>query len=196
MTGPDIEQVDVESQATPLAEDILARLQGALAQGGLGTGIGPLQKQAGTAIQQFVQALQGAGGRSEGLDRLVTGLESGSVRRLEEQAVNQREAFGAAGSRFGSSLGTAEALLRSEAATGLDQTIGGLLEQGRQFDTNALMAGIAQMFGQGQANLAPFLGTLPLGVSPEETIVSPGFGAQVLGGVLQAGSNLALPRPV
>ena len=193
MTGPDIEQVDVESQATPLSQDILAQLQGALAQGGLGTGVGELQRGAGTAIQQFVTALQGVGGRSEGLDRLITGLEAGSERRTNTQAANQREAFGIAGSRFGTPLASGEALLRSEAATGLDQTIGGLLEQGRQFDTNALLAGIQQMFGQGQANVAQFTGILPLGVQPQETIVSPGLGSQIVGGVLQGGSNLLLP---
>jgi len=120
-------------------------------------------------------------------------LEAESGRRTETQAANQREAFGIAGSRFGSPLATSEALLRSEAATGLDQTIGGLLEQGRQFDTNALLAGISQLFNQGQANVSTFTNILPLGVSPEETIVTPGLGSQIVGGVLQGGSNLLLP---
>jgi hypothetical protein len=192
MTGPDIEQVDVSNAATPLSEDILAQLQGFLSQG-LGTGVGPLQQGAGTAIQQFVTALQGSGGRSEGLDRLITGLEAGSERRTNTAAANQREAFGIAGSRFGTPLATGEALLRSEAATGLDQTIGSLLETGRQFDTNALLQGIAQMFGQGQANVSQFTGILPIGVQNPETIVSPSLGGQIVSGVLQGGSNLLLP---
>ncbi len=196
MTGPNIDKVGTESQASPLTDDILKQLQGILSQGGLGTGAGPLQREAGTAIQQFVKALQGTlGGRSEGVNKLIGGLEAGSKRRTDTAAADQREAFGITGSRFGSPLATSEALLRSESATGLDQTIGGILETSRQFDTNALLAGISQLFGQGQANTNAFTNLLPLGVFQEEVIATPGVFDQILAGSIQAGSNFLLPNP-
>ena len=60
-----------------------------------------------------------------------------------------REQGGILGQRFGSSLATGEALLRSEADASLDQLIGGILEQGRQFDTGLLSQTIGQQFGFG-----------------------------------------------
>ena len=59
MGGPRIDKVERTSQATPLAEDFLKFLQGQLSEGAFGIGVGPLQREAGTAIQQFVTSLQG-----------------------------------------------------------------------------------------------------------------------------------------
>ena len=61
MGGPRVDQVQPASQATPLAEDFLKILQGQLSSGAFGTGVGPLQREAGTALRQFITALQGKG---------------------------------------------------------------------------------------------------------------------------------------
>ncbi len=192
MGGPKITKVQGESQATPLAEDFLKLLEGQLAEGSFGTGVGPLQREAGTAIRQFITSLQGqGGGPSEGLSRLIEGVEAGSKRRTEEGALNQREAFGITGSRFGTSLALGEGRLRAEAGEGLDRTIGGLLEQGRQFDTTALFQAIQQLFGQGEANIAPFRQFAGLGILPEEIIASPGFLDQLLSGAISGAAAFA-----
>jgi len=174
--GPNIQREEATSQATPLAEDFLKILQGQLSSGAFGTGVGPLQRESGTALRQFIQSLQGgAGGQSEGLTALIKGLEG----RTERSAADLREQGGIIGTRFGSSLAQGEGLLRAEA----DANIGALQEQGRQFDIGALLQGIQQLFAQGQGNLQPFQQFSALGILPEEIIVSPSTGTQIISGV-------------
>ena len=183
MGGPKIDKVQPGSQATPLAEDFLKILQGQLSSGAFGTGVGPLQQEAGTAIRQFIKSLQGSGGISEGSARLIEGLEAGSEARTERGAADLREQGGILGTRFGSSLAQGEALFRSESNASLDQLIGGIQEQGRQFDIGALLQGISQLFSQGESNLRPFEQFAGLGILPEEIIVSPSTGTQIVTGV-------------
>ncbi len=182
MGGPNIESEEVTSQATPLAEDFLSILQGQLSSGAFGTGVGPLQREAGTALRQFIQSLRGQGGVSEGSARLIGGLESASQARTERGVADLREQGGILGTRFGSSLAQGEALLRSESGAALDQLIGGIQEQGRQFDIGLLLQSIGQLFGQGQANIQPFQQFAELGIFPEEIIVSPSTGTQIVTG--------------
>ncbi len=178
--GPDVQQVDVGSQATPLAEDFLAVLQGQLSSDAFGTGVGPLQREAGTALRQFIESLQsGQGGVSAGSEKLIAGLTAGSEARTERGVGDLREQGGITGQRFGSSLATGEALLRSESSASLDQLIGGIMESGRQFDTDLLLQSIAQLFGQGQANIDPFMQFAGMGIFPDETIVSPSTFTQI-----------------
>lgn len=151
---PRIETQQPKSQATPLAEDILGLLQKQITGGTFGEGIGPLQREAGTALRQFMNS--GAGGRfTSGTntdfvdtsrvpginDSALPGVRDinlltadprfdlnsqlGNIEQLRRRQGNQqvadlREAFGAAGTRFGSSLGQGEASLRE----GLDQQLG------------------------------------------------------------------------
>lgn len=180
MGGPNIQREEVTSQATPLAEDFLKILQGQLSSGAFGTGVGPLQREAGTALRQFISALQGPRGVSEGSARLIEGLEASSAARTERSAADLREQGGIVGTRFGSSLAQGEALLRTESGAALDQLIGGIQETGRQFDTNALLQAIGQLFGQGEANIGTTERFAGLGILPEEIIVSPGTGAQII----------------
>ena len=193
MGGPRIDKVERTSQATPLAGDFLKFLQGQLSEGAFGTGVGPLQREAGTAIQQFVKSLQGqvAGGPSESLQRLLTGVEAGSRRRTETGAGNLREQFGITGSRFGTPLALGEARFRAEAGEGLDRTLGLLGEQGRQFDIGQLLAGIQQLFGQGRENVDLFARFAELGILPEEIIAGPGIGQQLLTGGLEIAASAA-----
>lgn len=182
MGGPNVETVQPTSQATPLTEDFLKLLQGQLSSGAFGTGVGPRQREAGTALRQFIQSLQGVGGGSEGLNQLISGIETSGAARIERGAADLREQGGILGQRFGSSLAQGEALFRSEAGAELDQTIGGLREQGRQFDTAALFQAIQGLFAQGQGNLEPFQQFSALGILPEEVIVSPSTATQVVTG--------------
>ena len=183
MGGPNIQREEVTSQATPLAEDFLKILRGQLSSGAFGTGVGPLQREAGTALRQFISALQGPGGVSEGSDRLIEGLEASSAARTERSAADLREQGGITGTRFGTSLAQGEALLRSESGAALDQLIGGIQEQGRQFDTGQLLQAIQALFGQGEANIATTERFAGLGILPEEIIVSPSTGTQIVTGV-------------
>jgi hypothetical protein len=174
--GPGVQKEEVTSQATPLAEDFLKVLQGQLSSDAFGTGVGPLQRESGTALRQFISALQGGqGGQSEGLTKLIGGLEA----RTERSVGDLREQSGILGQRFGSSLAQGEGVLRSEA----DAQIGALQEQGRQFDTTALFQAIQGLFGQGEANIDPFRQFASLGIMPEEIIVSPSTATQVVAGV-------------
>ena len=193
MGGPKITKVEQTSQATPLAEDFLKILQGQIDEGSFGTGVGPLQRDAGSAIRQFVTSLQGnvEGGGSERLQRLLSGVEAGSLRRTEEGAGNLREQFGITGSRFGTPLALGEARFRAESGEGLDRTLGALGEQGRQFDIGQLLQGIAQLFNQGQANTDLFARFAALGILPEEIIAQPGIFDQLVSGGIQAGTKAA-----
>ena len=183
--GPNVETVQPESQATPFGEDFLKILRGELSTA-FGTGVGPNQREAGTALRQFIQSLQGSGGGSEGLNQLISGIETSGAARIERGAADLREQGGILGQRFGSSLAQGEGLFRAEAGAKLDQTIGGLREQGRQFDQTALFEAIQGLFGQGQASL-DFLGQFAkLGILPEEIIVSPSTTTQVVTGVTGA----------
>ena len=109
------------------------------------------QTQGKGNINKLISSLFGGteGGPSRGNERLIRGLESRSKSRTDRSAADLREQGGIFGTRFGTSLATGDALLRSEADASLDQTIGALLEQGRQFDTAQLQEAIDKQFGQG-----------------------------------------------
>lgn len=214
--GPRTQTVDKRNQATPLTEDLVKILQGELAAGAFGTGVGPLQRGAGSAIDKYVQALQTratqgvntasqVGGESE---QLMDALTRRSAVNTNRSAADQREAFGAAGARFGSSLGNAESLLRAESGMNLDQVLGEILvgeasrkQAARQFDINAdlginaaLLQGIGQMFSQGQAAIDPFVQLAGAGIVNPEVIASPGIGDQLISGGLQGlGAFLGMP---
>lgn len=191
--GPGVETEEVASQATPLAENYLKLLQGQLDQGAFGTGVSGLQRESGTALRQFISSLQGnigtPGTLSTGAQRLIGGLEKGSQARTKRSVADLREQSGIVGNRFGSSLAQGEGLLRSEADASLDQLIGNIMEQARQFDEGTrlqtqelLLGGISQLFGQGTENIKPFQQALQLGVFPEELIVSPSPATQIVTG--------------
>ncbi len=189
MGGPNVQKEEVTSQATPLAEDFLKILQGQLGEGAFGTGVGPLQREAGTALRQFISGLQGQGGVSAGADRLIGGIEERGEARIERGAADLREQGGILGQRFGSSLAQGEALFRSEAGAELDRTVGGIQQQQEQFDSNQLLAAISALFGFGERNVATVGQAAGLGIFPEEIIVSPSTGTQIISagtGILDA----------
>jgi len=203
MGGPDIDTIN--NQATPVAEDFVQHLQGLMDAGSLGQGVGPLQQGAGQAITNFVTSLEqgvAQGGIDPGTQALIDALGAESRVATNRQAADQREAFGAAGSRFGTTLANSEALLRAESARGLDATVGEILTRRQGQVENNLLNAIAQMSAQGSANLNPFLMLAQLGIAPAENVVSPGVGQQILSGGLNAlgefvgrGGSLPLPSP-
>lgn len=198
--GDDTKAVERRSQATPLAEDYLAILQGQLAQGQLGMGVGPLQREAGTAARQYLSSLQQRARPNtsallqDETPRLINAVQARNASGVNRAAQQQREAYGAAGARFGSEIGQAEGLLRSENQLGLDQIIAELLvgqsareQQAREFDVGAgfalddrTLAAISNLYNQGQGNLQPFQQAAQLGILPEEIIASPGLFSQLL----------------
>jgi len=209
--GPKVQKETRSSQATPLAEDFLKILQGQIAEGSFGQGAGPLQRNAGTAIQQFVQSLQertkGGTGGPDTTSPLIDAVTRLSQTNTNRSAADLREGAGIAGNRFGTAGALGEARLRSDAGMNLDQTVGSILQSQSQFDTNTglklndqLSQAIAQLFGQGEANTGVFERMSALGILPEELIVSPGIGDQLLSGAMNAGAayltggaSLAMP---
>lgn len=184
MGGPRVETVERTTGATPLAEQFLQLLQGELDTGALGTGVGPLQREAGTAIQQYVQALQQRAQEGPGASNLISAIEEGSAERTRRGAADLREGFGIAGARFGTPSALGEARFRSDVERDLAETTGRIgLEEDLAIQ-QLLQGGIAQMFGQGQAALDPFIQLAQLGILPPEVIASPGIGEQLLSGGL------------
>jgi hypothetical protein len=192
MGGPSIKPTD--NAATPLAKDFVSQLQGYLDANALGTGSGPLQQGAGKAITNFVNTgvnRIATGGLDPGTKALIDALSANSAVSTGRQAGDLREAFGAAGTRFGGTLAMGEGLLRGEAQRGLQTDIGSILVQQQQSNDANLLAAIAEMSRQGGGNLQPFLAALGLGVPQAENVVSPGIGQQILSGLLSAGGQAA-----
>lgn len=193
--GPDVQTVENRNVATPLAENIVKMLQGELSAGAFQLGPGPQQRRAGTALDQFVSTLEQRLGDPNRTSELVGALETQSARRTNRQAGDLREAFGAAGNRFSTGLANSEALLRAESLANLDAIAGNVALQQEQFDTNALLQGISQLFSQGQQTRQLDLGTLleigTAGVNRPETIAGPGLGETILSGLFDVGASYA-----
>lgn len=154
---------EVRSQATPLSEDILSLLRGQISKGELGAGVGPLQREAGTAARQFVSS---GGGRFD-LSPLLGQLEEIQRRRVSESTGDLRESFGIAGTRFGTPLATGEGRLRRELETEFGAQTGELLRTEFGAQQQRLLQGIELLQNLGQENLEPFLMLAQLGINPE-----------------------------
>lgn len=207
--GPKVQSVDQTNRATPLAEDFLKILQGQIDEGAFGTGVGPLQREAGTSAKQFVNSMQGApdvntaGKVGDYSKRLIDSTTELSNRQTNRGAADLREAFGAAGTRYGSSLATGEGRYRADANMDLGNIIAQILtsqgdreQSARQFDVNAnqnknaqFMNALSQLFGMGEANTAPFLGISQQGILNPETIVSDSLASTLLKGGLNTASS-------
>ena len=170
---------EVTSQATPLAQDILKLLQGQLSEGAFGTGVGPLQREAGTASRQFVES----GGGQFDLSPLFKALEEGQGRRTEKAVGNLREGFGITGQRFGSALATGEAELRTGMGTNLEARMADITRQEFGAQQNRLLQGISQMFWIGQGNIQPFMQLAAMGINPDVFTENPWMtGLKAVGG--------------
>lgn len=206
--GPKVKRVRQRSQATPLAEDLLARIQGQLDQGTFGQGFGGLDSEAGTAIRQFMArgganlpAIRDVSGPGVNFGEMIDALETVQNRNVNRNAADLREQFGAAGTRYGTTAQQGEGRFRAEAAQDWNVQLGQLamaLDNMRRADETlgvnrdvaaanfALQGGnqelqsIMQMFSMGQANLAPLFQLAAMGILPDEIIAQPGAGAQIM----------------
>lgn len=138
----------IENMFTPLSEDILGILRKQIGGGEFGAGLGPLQRQAGTAAQQLVSSLQDP----VNLQPLFQPFIESSRRETELGAANLRESFGIAGGRFGSPLAQGEATFRAEQRGGLEELLAGITMQQQE----QLMQAITALQTMGQQNIAPF----------------------------------------
>lgn len=150
------------TQATPLAEDVLGILRKQIEEGAFGTGIGPLQREAGTAARQFVSS----GG---GLDvsGLIAAMEGVQRRQVGEGAGDLREAFGIAGSRFGTPLATGEARFRRGAAEDFSRQTAETRLGAEKFNVQSRLAGIDLLNRLAESNLAPFFALAGMGIQPD-----------------------------
>lgn len=208
MPGPKIQNVERTSQATPLAEDYLNILRGQIASGQFGLGVGPLQREAGTAARQYLLSLQQrarpntAGELRNDTGQIIGALQKRNAADTRTQAAQLREGFGASGSRFSTEAAQGEGRLRSENQLNLDQLVASVLvDQGareqaaRQFDVGAgfqldaqTQAAIESLFNQGQGNIAPFAQAASQGIVPSDVIASPGILSQILSTAGQLGA--------
>lgn len=197
--GAKTKKVRPESIASPFAEDLLQMLQGKLSEGAFGTGVGPMQREAGTAVRQF---LNSGGGEvnldpKASLEGMLPALEAVHNRRVGEQVGDLREGFGINGTSFGTSLARGEADLRGnleqdftkslqEFMIALDSSNRENAMVGLEGDKTRL--GAAQLMQQmGDANFLPFLQMAMAGIFPDEIIASPNpwlqLGTSLIGAV-------------
>ncbi len=177
--SPTVDRKESKSQATPFAEDFLAKLRGELSGEAFGKGVGPLQQQAGTAIQQFVS---GGGGQFD-LTKLFSGLEEQFQRETDRGASEIRESFGSLGGRFGTPLAREEGRFRRESATDFFTGLEDILRQEHGGQQERLLQGIGLMGQLGGQSLQPFLQMAQLGILPDELLVGPSKFAQLTGGL-------------
>jgi hypothetical protein len=158
--------VERGSQATPLAEDVLRQLSGELS-GGLGAGVGPAQRNSIDALGKALASMQARSGPAIDPSGFLDALSSRNAAFTDRQAADQRDIFGAGGSRFGSQVQQGESDLRRGAARDFGVTSAGALLDAEKFNVGAqqtqdqiLMQGLGQLFGMGSASLNPFMQAL------------------------------------
>lgn len=181
------------------ARHFLGRNQGGSggipATGDFGSGVGSAGQAATSGIQSFIQAAQQgveAGGVDPGTQALIEAITARSGVVADRQAADLREAYGAAGNRFGTALARGEGQLRSDIALGADQIIAQTLANRQSQNEANLIQSLALLQQQGALNIQPFLTALGIGLPQAENVVSPGVGSQILSGVTNAAESIPL----
>lgn len=161
---PNVESREVKSQATPLAGDVLDVLRKQITGGTFGEGFGPLQREAGTAIQQFTH------NRADPANfaKLMGPLREMFNTQTDRGAAQVREGMGAAGNRFSTSTMREEGRFRGERANALDAQIGQMFQESQ----NQLLQGLGMMQNFGAQNVNPFFQMASQGINPENQIVT------------------------
>lgn len=183
---PSIDTNQPESQATPLAGDVLGMIRKQITGGTFGEGFGPLQREAGTGVRQYLQTLESGDAFSD-----IPTMES-LTPQIEEQVGNLREGMGISGSRFGSSASRGEGQLRSDMITNIAKELSGLRLQKESTESQAMLQTLGQLFGMGQQNVQPAFDMTQLGILPEDTIVGDSQANQIanlIGSIAAAGST-------
>ena len=173
---PQIEKESVESQATPLAGDVLQMLIQQLTGGTAGEGFGP-QQRAGGSIQQFIDARADPAKFLE----LMAPLREAFNLQTDRSAAQTREGFGAQGARLSTSLARTEGRQRGERDIQLDS----LISQMFLADQGNLLRAIGAQQEFGTQNLAPFFNLAGQGIFPENTIIQDSQFSQILKPLLQ-----------
>lgn len=189
---PEVQAQQVRSQATPLAEDVLENLRRQLRGGVYGEGVGPLQREAGTAIRQFMAARE----TPERFESLAQPMIDISRRETDRGAAQLRENLGTAGLRLGTPATQAEGRFRAEAGQNLDSLLAQLFSQ----EQANLLQSIGMLQSMGVSNIAPFLQMAGLGIIPDQTIVTDSpwvIGAETAAGLMEGLGSLlgGLKRP-
>lgn len=201
------------SQATPLAEDVLGILRKQVTGGTFGTGFGPLQQQAGTAIQQFVNS--GAGGRFESgtlpqvrdinltpvdIASQVGTLEGIQQRSSQRALADVRETVGAqGGGRFGTGVTRAVGDTARDLELGFTAQLDQLLRDQQGLQLGAQQAGVQrdlavgnQQLSQDQLNMQGFEQELARILNALVTMQ--GFGVQNMAPIFGIASQGILPE--
>lgn len=162
-----------------------AQIQGSLDQGAFGTGFGPLQQHAGTAIQQYLNS-------GMQLPKAWSNAIRGEQQNVMDLATkNQQEQFGAAGNL----MGTAGAVGRARLLAQLAPAFTNQYFQQQQAQGQQYLQGLQQEQNFGYQNLLPFLqiasqGLLAPNVTQTESPWVTGLGL-LTGAAKGAGSILA-----
>jgi len=189
----EIESVQRENQATPLANQFLELLSGQISSGEIGAGVGPLQRQAGTAAQQFVNS----GGGQFDISPLFKALQAQTDRGTTSGLRDLREGFGIAGNRFGTGFGAGQAQFSAQRQADLDALFGNLSLDTFNAEQSRLLESIGLLGDLGTQNLAPFVNLAGRGILEPELAEKKGlFGTigdiagGVAGGITGVGSVL------
>ena len=191
--GDKTEKIQPESQATPLAEDVLGMLQGQIAAMGQGGFATPLQREAGSAIQQFLGAQQG--GPIGMQNPLIQALDQVFQQNLATTAAQGTEQFSGMGLRGSSGAGLGIQRALGEQGAQQNAMLQGIIrEQENLRQQNLLTGGQAlQQFDINQ--LAPALSLAPAGIFGEQIIQKPGVFSQVMQGLSGAAGGLGALIP-
>ena len=189
--GAKTETVQRGSQASPFAEDLLAMLQGHLTSDAFGKGVGPLQRQAGDALQRFIDAKTN---RPEGILSELAPLFTAATDQANQVAkrgiADTRDRASLAGnSRLGSGAVNLESRLLEDISVGLGSNLAQIAQSARAADEQSILSAIGALQGFGDSNLAPLFQLAAMGILPEEIIQTAGVGSQLFGGLLNAGGN-------
>lgn len=159
---PQRETYQPQSQASPLAGDVLDLLRRSIAGGTFGSGFGPLQRGAGTAIQQYVNARQ----TPEMFNKLAEPLVKLADIQLGKNLGNLKEAFSIGGNRFSSSAAKGIAQEQTDSSANLQAQLSDLFMKGQDQLFNAIQA----MQTMGTQDLAPLFSMAGMGILPEQTV--------------------------
>lgn len=154
LTKPSVTKVEQTTAATPVANDILRQIQGMISGGGgAGAGATPLQRNAGTAIEQYMNSGAGAidtaklfGGEGQidpasivggigslkmapqfDMAKMIKAMEGISGRRTEAAVGDLREQFGIMGNRMGTPIAVGEGNLRATMEGDFQEKLGQMM---------------------------------------------------------------------
>jgi hypothetical protein len=157
--GPSAEVIPQRSPATDFTERFMEKLMGNLSSG-YATG---LQRQAGTAIQQYA-------GSIKPFDQTETfaGMEQMFANQNKTGLSNLREQFSGAGGRYGTAAATGTGRFLAEALPRQQYAMGRLGLEGYQAYNQAKLGGLGLQQQSANQALAPFIQMALAGNHPDQ----------------------------